>query len=236
MKCRWATLHWIRFGEVETPQSLDLSGFPPGAASWKIGPDGPVGPDGTRLPSNIWCAVGLYPERADAEVLLDEPACMPFLSRAEEAWHALLKPFAHRGECNHLDRDRPGALFHIEGHDPGGTLVVMTTAGYDMGPDLDVDRVVDFRRNVDAVRDRMVTTDGNIATQVFTPHVRGDDGLTTSIWRDDASMIAEAYRPGAHRERVDRHMREAMADRTSFSRLRVLRSRGTWRGRDPARR
>lgn len=234
MKCRWATLHWIRFADVETPDSLDLSIRPRGAASWKIGPDGPVGPQGLRLPSNVWCAVGLYPQREDAEALLDAPdGCMPFLRRSLEAWHALLKPVAHRGECNHLNPDEPGELFAIEGHDPGGRLVVMTTAGYRMGPDMDLGRVVEFRRNVDAVRDRMIVAPGNLAAQVFTPHVRGEDGCTTSIWRDDASMIAASYRPGPHRERVDRHMRQPMADRTSFTRFRALRSTGTWQGRDP---
>jgi len=79
--------------------------------------------------------------------------------------------------------------------------VVLTTAGYHMGPEPDLNRVIDFRRNVDAVRDR---------------------------------MIAASYRPGPHRERVDRHMKQAMADRTSFTRFRVVQSTGTWQGRDPA--
>ncbi len=121
MRCRWATLHWIRFAGIETPDSIDISHQPQGAASWKIGPDGPLGPDGSRLPGNIWCAVGLYPRREQADALLDDPdACMPYLSRAEEAWHAVLQPIAHRGECNHLNRDQPGEMFTTEGHDPGG--------------------------------------------------------------------------------------------------------------------
>jgi hypothetical protein len=33
--------------------------------------------------------------------------------------------------------------------DPGGPLIVMTTAGYVMGPDLDMARVIDFRLSVD---------------------------------------------------------------------------------------
>jgi len=234
LKCRWATLHWVRFAGIETPGGLDLSHQPEGAASWKIGPDGAVGPDGNRLPSEVWCAVGMFPERAHADAMLEDPgACMPFLPRAREAWHALLKPIAHRGECNLLDRNAPGELFVIEGHDPGGRLVVMTTAGFDPGPRFSLDRVIDFRRNVDAARERMAQAPGNIDIQVLSPHGRGDDGATTSLWRDDASMIAAAYRPGAHRERVDRHMKEGMADRTSFTRFRAMRSSGTWRGRDP---
>jgi heme-degrading monooxygenase HmoA len=234
MKCRWATLHWIRFVDIETPESLELATSPIGAASWKIGPDGPVGPAGTRLPSSIWCAVGLYPQRTDAECLLDDPApSMPFLSRALESWHAMLKPLTHKGECNHLDRETPGELFALDGIDPGGSMVVITTAGYRMGPGLDVNRVIDFRRNVDTVRERLREVEGNIDIQVFTPHTPGDDGVTSSIWRTDAAMVAAAYRPGAHRERIDRHRNEEMADRTSFTRFRAVRTAGTWRGRDP---
>jgi hypothetical protein len=71
-----------------------------GARSWKIGPDGVVAPDGSRLPSEVWCAVGLYPEREDAEAALDDPgAFLPFLGETTEAWHALLLPVAHHGEC-----------------------------------------------------------------------------------------------------------------------------------------
>ena len=72
----------------------------------------------------------------------------------------------------------------------------------------------------------MRASDGNIATQVFTPHTYGDDGFTTSVWRDDAAMSAAAYRRGAHRERVERHKAEPMADRTSFTRFRALRTVG----------
>jgi hypothetical protein len=44
--CRWVTFHWLRFGDVETPETLDLSHVPSGAMSWKIGPDGAVASDG----------------------------------------------------------------------------------------------------------------------------------------------------------------------------------------------
>ena len=54
----WATIHWIRFSEITTTEMLDLSAHPGGATSWKIGPDGQTGPDGNRLPSDVWCGVG----------------------------------------------------------------------------------------------------------------------------------------------------------------------------------
>lgn len=232
--CRWATLHWLRFPAIRTPETLDLSRQPAGAASWKIGWDGAVAPDGSRQPSEIWCALGLYPERIHAEAAVADPAAiMPFLAETTEAWHAVLMPLAHRGECNHLDRDNPGLLLATHDDDPGGPLIVLTTAGFDLGPDLDMNRVIDFRRNVDQVRAAVAIATGNVARQVFTPHTRGDDGMTMTIWRDDAAMSAFAYRPGEHRERIDRHKREQTCDRTSFTRLRAVRTRGSWEGRDP---
>lgn len=56
-KARYAVTHWIRFSSIVTPDQLALTEHPPESLSWKIGPDGPVGPDGYRLPSNIWCGV-----------------------------------------------------------------------------------------------------------------------------------------------------------------------------------
>jgi hypothetical protein len=204
-----------------------------GARSWKIGPDGVVAPDGSRLPSEVWCAVGLYPEREDAEAALDDPgAFLPFLGETTEAWHALLLPVAHHGECNHLDGDNPGPLFAVD-DDPGGPLVVMTTAGFILGPQLDMARVVDFRRNVDRVRATVAAAAGNVARQVFVPHTPGDDGMTMTVWRNDAAMSAFAYRPGEHRGQVDRYKREQTCDRTSFTRLRPVRTSGSWEGRCP---
>jgi len=107
-KCKWATLHWIRFGAIETPESLNLASGPYDGASWKIGPDGPVGPDGYRLPRHIWCAAGLFTDRHDMAAVLDRPEdYLPTLPRAQESWHAFVKPIAHRGDGSHLDREVP---------------------------------------------------------------------------------------------------------------------------------
>ena len=106
--CCWATVHWIKFPSQMRAESLDLSLAPAGAASWKIGPDSPLGEDFVRLPeSHIWCGVALYPDRGAADAALETPSTyLPFVAHTLEAWHALLLPFAHRGECNHLNRSR----------------------------------------------------------------------------------------------------------------------------------
>jgi hypothetical protein len=74
---------------------------------------------------------------------------------------------------------------------------------------------------------------GRVASQVFTPHTVGDDGVTMSIWRSDAVMIGAMYKPGTHRTQLDRYKSEKTADRTSFTRFRMLRTLGRWDGTDP---
>jgi hypothetical protein len=94
-------------------------------------------------------------------------------------------------------------------------------------------RVLAFRRNVDATGPWMAQAGGCSAALVFAPHVRGEDGCTWSLWRDDASMLKAAYHPGMHREHLDRHKKEKAFDRSSFTRCRILDSVGRWGGRDP---
>lgn len=231
---RWVVVHWLRMPDIKTRDDLDLSATPPGASSWKIGPDGAAAADGNRKPSEVWCGLGIYPQRADAEQAFTQPAAfLPFLPDAVEAWHALLQPIAHRGHCNHLDSANPGAILAPHDEDPGGPLIVMTTAGFDIGPQLDLRRVVDFRQNVDRVRQIAAAAPGNVAHRVFAPHTFGDDAVTMTVWRDDAAMSAFAYRAGEHRTQIDRYKREQTADRTSFTRLRPVKTRGSWEGVDP---
>jgi hypothetical protein len=238
LECAWLTAHLLRFSQDLQATDLDLSHRPEGGISWKIGAaDSPIGPDGfrTRI-SPIWCGIGLYQTREAAESALDDPiSYLPFLPAASESWHALLAPISHFGEANCLNLANPGK-FVQPGSDPGGSLVVLTTAGFDLGPNLDMERMKDFVRNVLRVQEWMGTFDGLFFRHVFKP--AGDpaeDGFTISVWRDDSSMMNFAYRPGIHREQLDRYKSLRTADRASFTRCRPIRTVGTWGGIDPAR-
>lgn len=234
-KAHYATVHRIYFEEIRAAESLDLDRRPNGALSWKMGPSGPVGPNGYRLPANVWCAVGLYRDlEAAAAAIATRKEALPFLDEAAESWHGLLQPVMHRGECNHLDRERPGMILEASATDPGGVLLAMTTAGFRLGPNFRVERVIEFRRNVDLANEWMSQAEGCRASQVFTPHTVGDDGVTLSLWSSDAAMLNAAYRPGGHRLQLDRHQSEPMMDRSSFTRFRILSSLGEWNGQDPA--
>lgn len=229
---RSAIVHWIRYPAVTPAGSLPLAQQPEGTVGWKVGPDGPLTELGVRGPSDTWCGFALYPDLPAAQAALGRRD-LPMFAGAIEHWQALLLPIAHRGECNHLDRERPGAVYEPSAEDPGGPLFVLTTAGFVMGPGLDLARVVHFRRHVDLVRASFDDVPGRIAGQVNTPWERGDDGMTMTVWRSDADMFNAAYRPGVHRTQVETHKAGAMADRTSFTRFRMLGSAGSWRGRDP---
>ena len=200
--------------------------------SWKIGPSGPIRPDGYRLPGEIWCAVGLFSDLAPARAALQAIECyMPFAPNSVESWHQLLLPVRHQGQCNHLDRECPDEVFAVSSADPGGALVVITTAGYHPGPR--VERLIAFRRGVDEVNDWLLQVEGCLASRAITPHTFGDDGFTLSVWRDDASMLNAIYRAGSHREKMDWHKSVSAFDRSSFTRLRILETRGHWEGTDP---
>ena len=235
MICTYATVHWIRFTKDQRAEALDLSKAPMGAASWKIGPDSPLGVDGRRLPaSHEWCGVALYSDRVCAENAFDDVgAFLPFLSQAAESWHALLLPVTHRGDCNHLNKSTAGQVLAPAHSDPGGPLFVLTTAGFNVAPNMNMERVKDFRRQAARVVEWMRALDGLIAAHTFEPQTRGDDGVTMSLWKDDVSMTNFAYHPGMHRTQLDRYKAEHTADRTSFTRCRVLRSMGEWNGEDP---
>lgn len=233
-KAKYATVHRIRFGETRQKEDLNLGGRPAGALSWKVGSTGAVGADGYRMGAAVWCAIGLYAEEETARAALASCAeYMPYLAEAREAWHGLLLPTMHRGECNHLVREEPGLLYEVSTNDPGGKCMVVTTAGFRLGADFRVERVIAFRKNVDVANEFLGQAPGCLANQVFTPHTVGDDGCTMSIWESDETMLTAAYRAGEHRRLMDQHKQEAMMDRSSFTRFRILHSEGQWDGRNP---
>jgi hypothetical protein len=188
--------------------------------SWKIGPGGQVGPDGRRLPSDTRSAVGLFAGLAEAELAFrNKEAFMPFLAGAEESWHFLLRPFRHHGECNHIQRETPGELFEVSKEGCGGPLVVFTTAGYKLGFEANMDRVVAFRHKVDHVGAWMKELEGCLLSRGFTPHTVGYDGFTVSVWRSDEDMLCASYRAGTHRNYIDGHKASSDFDRSSFTRF-----------------
>lgn len=229
----WMTVHRVRFDRVVDARTGGIAG-PMGAALALIGPYSRPDANGLREPfSNVWGGIAFYKDRAAAEAAMDDPVTMPDCADAVEAWHGLLLPISHRGETGWFGDLKSASRFVPVGrdNDPGGRLVVLTSAGFNRPLVDDMPRRIDFSRNVDRVLDWYATLPTNLARISFNLRAMGHiDGVTVSVWESDEAMAAAAYGAGIHRTQVDRYKTEHTADRTSFTRARLLRARGSWDG------
>jgi hypothetical protein len=233
----WLTVHRVRFDRPVDAKTGGIAG-PARAALTLIGPDSRLDASGLRESfSDVWGGIAFYEDRAAAEAALDDPATLPDCAAAVEAWHGLLCPISHRGETAWFGDLKDADRFVPAGrdHDPGGRLVVLTSAGFnDLPRDqlmADMPRRIDFLRNVDRVVDWYATLPTNLARANFSVRAMGHiDGLTVSVWESDEAMTAAAYKPGVHRVQIDRYKTEHTADRSSFTRCRLLQAKGSWDG------
>lgn len=231
---------WIVFHRVRFSKPIDGTNNPfPGpklAASWRFYPASPLGSDGMRTNmSEEWGGFGIYSSRRDAGAVFESPQDhLSFLGDTVEAYHALIVPYSHRGKVNWRGSVKEDSSIIPAPVDPGGPLVVFTSAGYDNpGPD-DRPRIANFLREVDKVQAYYGTLPDNIRRAVFSgAGVDGHDGLTVSIWRSDAAMMQAAYKPGHHRGQMDYQRDKGHFDRSSFTRGRIVSSKGVWDGGDP---
>lgn len=162
-------------------------------------------------------------------------AALPWMRGAAECWTAVLAPFRHYGEINHLGA--PGTVFDPLEEPPAdeAPVAVVTSAGWDPGPGFEMQRVLDFAAGVVAVRMSMSGVDGLHAQHsFFFPGVLKDDPITLTMWRSQAAMHRFAYGGGSHRHQMDKHRAGSpLSDRTSFTRFRVVRSAGRWHAGEP---
>lgn len=231
----WLVFHRVRFGAPVDGNKKPFPG-PEKAEAWRFYPASPRGPNGMRTNiSDVWGGFGIYTSRGAAEAVFEAPHDhLPFLGDAVEAYHALVLPYSHRGKANWRGAVLENATIVAAPSDPGGPLMVITSAGYDdPGPE-DAPRIVNFIREVDRVQDYYGTLPENIRRDVFSgAGVDGHNGMTITLWRSDAGMMAAAYKPGHHKEQLDYHRNVGHFDYSSFTRARVLASRGSWDGGDP---
>lgn len=232
----WLTIHRVRFAE---PRSAKEHGPPPGpprAASWRFGPHAPLGPDGLRTGvSREWGGIGFYDSREAAEaVIADPPANLSFLDETDEDWHTLAGVISDRGFRNWATPADPTPELKPLDADPGGRLGVITSAGYEPRPDGSLDpRVKPFLAKINNVVEYYGTLDENLARCLFNA-AGWAFGMTFSIWKSDRGMMASAYRSGTHSDYLHEHLGQPMFDYSSFTRVRLLDSAGTWDGVDPA--
>lgn len=231
----WLTLHRVRFSAVKDGAGKPLPG-PGNAKFWRFAPASEMGADGMWTnQSAIWGGFALHSSKSAAEAVFDDPqAHLPFLDQAVEQWHALVIPYAHRGAVQWGDAVQDNSAIRVARADPKGPLVVLTTAGYTNPGPVDESRTKAFLSGIVGVIDFYGTLSGNVRRAVFPGGgVDGREGCTISLWKDDAAMMSGAYKTGEHKAQMDLHRKSALFDRSSFSRGRILASKGSWDGGDP---
>jgi hypothetical protein len=192
-----------------------------------------MGQTGSRCPFRVLGGINIWASRAEAETALADPiAAMPWRGETTAAWHCLAVPFAHRGEVNLRGTVESGSAVRPAAIDPGGPLAIMTTAGFDVVNAETMQRIMKFLASVVDFVDWFCAMPTNLRASAFQGRYEGRDGITFTLWTSDEAMQQAAYHPGQHRTRIDDDRAGLMTDRTSFTRLRVLKSQGDWDG-DP---
>jgi len=228
---RYVSVHLARMKEITTLPSC--GSVPPAGepASWLLGADeGLHGSDFSSQRSTVFVAVGTHHTEASARACASGPVAE--FADASETWSAALQPTRSHGSCNWVD----GGHFDAAGQGTTGPIAVMTSVGWDIGPEFRPERATSFAAGVGRVRTVMWSEPvaGMTSGQAFTfPGMLTHDGITFTTWRDEAAAGAFAYRPGAHKTERDQVRVDETADRTSFTRLRPIETHGTWSGTDP---
>lgn len=227
----WITLHRLKFSQPVS--SMDRV-FPPvvGPDCWIFGPHYALDPDGMITGvSDIWGGVGIWRSRAAAEGMVNSPGdAMPWLEETIAAWHCLSIPFSHRGTVNWRGYLQHGDAVRVATDDPGGPLIVLTSAGFLTRDDATLPRIKRFVAGVVEVLEDYEKQESNLRRGAFRAGFGGRDGFTLSLWDSDQGMLQAAYNPGTHRTRVDEDKAGLLSDRTSFTRLRAIHSWGDWDG------
>ena len=231
----WITLHWMRL--PEPLHAADMPAPAPGGADlWRVCPQ--IVLDEKGIPTNQsaeYCALGLYETRAAADAVFADPAPhLPLMAQAVESWHALAAPVAHHGEVNWRGRVETDTIFAPnKAISTEGPMLVLTTAGFDEPSAVPLTRQLEFLAGVQDVLTAYAAVPGNLRRDVFSGRgVDGMEGYTVSLWDDARAMLGAAYKPGLHKDQMDSHADKPMFDRSSWSRFRLLESKGSWDG-DP---
>lgn len=230
----WITLHRIRFANSVAALKRQ---FPVVASAdcWRFCPEHTMGDN--NLPTwdaPVWAALGIWNTREEAKQVLAEPTrFMPDWSEAEEMWHALALPVQHRGQVKWRSAVETDQAIAPSEDDPGGPLAVLTSASFDdpTNPD-ELPRISRFAVKVSEAIEFLSQQPGNLRSGVFNGGYDGREGFTLTLWNSDDDMLKAAYHSGHHRKLMDESRDGSTFDRSSFTRLRIIHSQGSWSG-DP---
>jgi hypothetical protein len=227
--------HHVRFATPIDGVGHPLPG-PKSAEAWRFYPVTLLGESGLpTFVSDEWGGFGIYRTREAAEEVFMNPGKhLGFLGDTVEAFHAVAVPYAHHGKVDWRGELLENATFTVAPSDPGGPLMVLTSAGYDNPGPAEVPRIAKFYGAVIEVRDYYATLPGNLRAAVYSgTRVDGRSGVTVTLWGSDEAMMTAAYRPGHHRTQMDYQRKVGHFDFSSFTRARIVATKGTWNGGDP---
>jgi hypothetical protein len=230
--------HWISLHHVRFPSAISASErtfpVPTLAECWRFCPSLCLGEDG--LPtwiSDTWCGFGIYDSREDAEATVTAVSKhLPFLSEAVGHWDALLLSFEHHGAVNWRGTVQHDCAIRPASAKLDGPLAVITSTGFNPRSPDQVPRIVRFVRGVRDVLEFYGTARRNVRRDAFSGGFDGRDGFTVSLWPDVKAMMEAVYGEGTHRTLMDLSRDGSWFDRSSFTRARIILSRGNWDG-DP---
>lgn len=233
-KHHWITLHRVRF---PAPIAALEHRFdrPDGPECWRFCPSHNLGDN--RLPtwrSDTWCGFGIHEDEASARSMFETAEeAFPALQDGLELWHALAIPVQHRGEVNWRGEVQSDSAIQPSSDEVPGTLAVMTSASFNdpKNPD-ELPRISRFAVKVSEAIEFLGEQPGNIRRAVFNGGFDGLEGFTLTLWESDDAMLRAAYHSGHHRTLMDESRDGSTFDRSSFTRLRIVDSRGSWSG-DP---
>lgn len=227
---RVGTFHVARFGDPPDLRTIECAPTD-GLLRWLVGADTRPTPTGIAQDHRSIAVIGMWRSMEPAaEGFAAVEALLPWLSNAEDQWHALAVPTRTIGVSNHtLDGSvgTPGWIVDAEQPADDG-VISMTTAAF-LAPMDDLARVARFFGAQSSLNSEVHHAEGCLWHRPIGPlpgHIF--DGMNLSMWADLAAMNAFAYRAGEHRGYVDGHHSAAAGwfDRSSFTRFAVIQSHG----------
>jgi hypothetical protein len=168
-----------------------------------------------------WGLLACWSSAAHATAFERSPTVRSWRRAADEEWRVDLRPLASRGRWAGRTPfgDPPAATWD-------GAVAALTRAR------IVPRRAATFWRAVPPVAADLHTRDGLLAAVGVGEAPVGLQG-TFSVWRSDRHLTEFAYRGAAHADAIRRTGQERWYAEELFARFAVLRSAGTYGGRDP---
>lgn len=184
-----------------------------------------------RATHRYW--LGVWNSSDDADAFMSNAGqFFGALSDAEDAWHAKLLPYMHRGTLQWGDLSSPPNVFGGFHAKPAAACPILLMTS--VKPRRELDKAILFGNTVSEVRRTVQKADGLILEMLLlTSDFENFDGGTLTLWKNEMSALNWAYRGDAHKHAMKLDHEKDLMERSSFARFAVDKSIGTWNGVAP---